>query len=90
MNKVLFKMGNRVQKALDRFILIAAMSLTLYITLLIVGIDVPFILVVFGMCVIYAGIVLISLAFLGILVVLRDAFGVLVQFRSPIKISKVK
>ncbi len=83
-------MGNRVQKALDRFILIAAMSLTLNITLLIVGIDVPFILVVFGMCLIYAGIVLISLAFLGILVVLRDAFGVLVQFRSPIKISKVK
>jgi len=90
MNKDFFKIGDRVQKALDRIMLIAVASLMLYMTMLIVGIDIPFMLVIFGVAILYVGGLLISLAFLGILVVLRDAFGVLVQFRSPIKISRIK
>ena len=85
MKKELFKIGDRVQKALDRIMLIAGASLMLYMAMLIIGIDVPFIMVVFGVATIYAGGLLISLMFLGMLVILRDMFGVLVQFRSPIK-----
>lgn len=90
MKKELFKIGDRVQKALDRIMLIAGASLMLYMAMLIIGIDVPFIMVVFGVATIYAGGLLISLMFLGMLVILRDMFGVLVQFRSPIKISRIK
>ena len=90
MKQELFKIGDRVQKALDRIMLIAGASLMLYMAMLIIGIDVPFIMVVFGVATIYAGGLLISLMFLGMLVILRDMFGVLVQFRSPIKISRIK
>ena len=90
MKKELFKIGDRVQKTLDRIMLIAGASLMLYMAMLIIGIDVPFIMVVFGVATIYAGGLLISFMFLGMLVILRDMFGVLVQFRSPIKISRIK
>lgn len=84
-NNILLALVDLVETIYNVALISLGLTSAVYFAFIIVGIDVPFLTLLFNIAIAVTALVMLLFGILGIHVLIKDVFGILIQYRNPFK-----